>query len=151
MFTHRYTCWNVRLLCLTMKSVDRRQTNKHTNKQKTFILSKNWGNLFLPPSFLFSIILSVIVWKLKQAVSNFNWIYQSTVQYTSLLFRFVWPAATFLLSGLQNVLRGCCYGISLKTLLHQYHDVFAKGFGGQTCCSRTKGSCYCHRKTWVCR
>ena len=57
-----------------MKSVERWQTNtqthKQTHKQKTYILSKNWGNLFLPPSFLFSIFISLIVWTLKKAVSN---------------------------------------------------------------------------------
>ena len=52
-----------------MKSVERWQTNTQTNK-KTYILSKNWGNLFLTANFLFSIFISLIVWTLKKAVSN---------------------------------------------------------------------------------
>ena len=89
--------------------VCRAMTDKHTNTQKTYILSKNWGNLFftamffifyfyfsnsmnvkkggfqhtywvkteetffLPPSFLFSIFIYLIVWTLKKAVSNTSW------------------------------------------------------------------------------
>ena len=34
-----------------MKSVEWPQTNKDTNIQKTYIQSKNWGNLFLPSIF----------------------------------------------------------------------------------------------------
>ena len=37
-------------------------THTHTHTQ-TYIQSKNWGNLFLRPNFLFSIFLSLFVWK----------------------------------------------------------------------------------------
>ena len=58
-----------------MTSVEREQTNKHTNTHththtQTYIQSKNWGNLFLRPNFLFSIFLALFVWKYKKTVSN---------------------------------------------------------------------------------
>ena len=54
-----------------MKSVERWQTDKQTNTQThthTYILSKNWGNLFLPPSFFYFYFSNSL--NAKKAVSN---------------------------------------------------------------------------------
>ena len=45
------------------------QTHKHTNKKHTYWV-KTEETFFLPPSFLFSIFISLIVWTLKKAVSK---------------------------------------------------------------------------------
>ena len=50
--------------------VCRAMTDKQTNKQ-TFILSKHWGNLFLPPSFFIFYFHFSNSLNIKKAVSNY--------------------------------------------------------------------------------
>ena len=63
--------------------VCRAMTDKQTHKQKkkTYIQSKNRGNLFFPAKFSFFIFVSLIHLKVRKAVSNilFQWVCISTL------------------------------------------------------------------------
>ena len=116
-----------------------KQTNTQTNTQ-TYILSKNWGNLFLTAKFfLFSIFITLIDWTLKRAVSNTLYKYTHT---------FISPktwAIIEVIKSLFNVPIFISFYInetnlwmeltrySIQTFLFTYHNVwyFLLGRGGQ--------------------